>query len=806
MLLRPSRLGLVLLSTLGAAGLGAACGGGSGESGAGGKASASTGEAGSGGSAGNSAGGNAGMGGDCGLFGCGGMGGGSQMKGFDVQPAASQTIDVLMGQQMPGINYTSTLDGKPIAAGWNVDRGDLATIPAGPATSAAFAPKGTAGGIVHVRAGLNGQYLEREIFIRLSGTQNGADPNNPLQVPQIATSLPQLTQDGGIGGVGGEGLGSMVDPGLIGLLAAPSGNGQAEGLRFIYPYDKTVFPRGILAPLLMWESTLGDVDAIRIDLETTSGSFKWNGTFGRPPILQQTGGAFVRHPIPQDIWAMATNTAGAKAPDGSLDKLIVKLTVAKGAQAYGPVSETWTIAPGRLSGVIYYNSYGTKLAKNYPGAIGGDGQFGGAVLSIKVGDTGPKLAAGKSGPTSECRVCHSVGANGARLVAEREAGAHSYYDLTPAGNTEGNLPNGSDFPGISPDSTMALTKTGNLVSLTNPGTILPISGLNTVATNNIGTPMFSPDGKRVVINPLTSPSIPNPRQSLVVLDFDAATGAFSNPVTVVDLTGQPPETRPGWPAFFPDGKSVVYHHQIAAGYDGNSLGDLRTRKGAKAYIAMAPSTAGGTVQPLNQLNGKDDAGNVYLPKLATPVNLQCLGDGFSVGGIDADHGDDVNLNYEPTVNPIAAGGFAWVVFTSRRLYGNVATIPPFCSDPRGVDLFQNITPKKLWVSAIDLNSPAGIDPSHPGFYLPAQELLAGNARGFWVLEPCRSDGNGCETGDQCCNGFCSPNPGGMPELICSNKPPEGMCSGLQEKCTTGADCCDMTNICLNGFCSLETPK
>lgn len=288
------------------------------------------------------------------------------------------------------------------------------------------------------------------------------------------------------------------------------------------------------------------------------------------------------------------------------------------------------------------------------------------------------------------------------------------------------------------------------------------------------------------------------------------TFAFSNPVVAVDLSGQPPETRPGWPAFMPDGKSVVYHHQIAAGVDGNGYGDLRTRKGAKAFIALASAAGGSNPTPLNQLNGKNAAGDVYLPKLAAPVNLTCFGDGSSVGGIDADHGDDVNLNYEPTVNPIGSGGYAWIVFTSRRLYGNVATIPPFCSDPRGVDLFTNITPKKLWVSAIDLNSPDGVDGSHPGFYLPAQELLAGNARGFWVLEPCRSDGTGCETGDQCCNGFCSPNPqSGMPDqpdLICSNKPPEGMCSGLQEKCTTGADCCDMTNICLNGFCTFVPPK
>ena len=158
---------------------------------------------------------------------------------------------------------------------------------------------------------------------------------------------------------------------------------------------------------------------------------------------------------------------------------------------------------------------------------------------------------------------------------------------------------------------------------------------------------------------------------------------------------------------------------------------------------------------------------------------------------------------EPTVNPVASGGYAWVVFTSRRMYGNEAVIPPFCSDPRAVDLIQNITTKKLWVAAVDLTQGPGVDGSHPGFYLPAQEILAGNARGFWVLDPCKADGTSCQTGDQCCNGYCEAGDGG---LVCSNTPPGSSCSGLSNKCTTAADCCDSTNLCINGFCAQQAPQ
>jgi len=250
-----------------------------------------------------------------------------------------------------------------------------------------------------------------------------------------------------------------------------------------------------------------------------------------------------------------------------------------------------------------------------------------------------------------------------------------------------------------------------------------------------------------VFNPMNGTGTTNPTQKLVLMPFNNATNAFGAPVVVVDDTGSPAETRPGWAAFLPDAKSIVFHHQSAAGYDGNGSGAMSTRKGAKAQIHWTSITGSSMVTPLDQLNGKG-----YLPKLAAPYSLSCTGDGQQVGNINGDHSDDVDMNYEPTVNPVASGGYAWVVFTSRRMYGNEAVIPPFCSDPRGVDLIQNITTKKLWVAAIDLGASPGTDASHPAFYLPAQELLAGNSRGFWVLDPCRPDGQSCMTGDQCCNG------------------------------------------------------
>jgi hypothetical protein len=741
-----------------------------------------------------------GFGGD----GSGGSDGNSDVVGtLAISPSALQTITVPVGQTMPMVVYTATLNGSPVSAGWTVDRGDLGTIAAGPSAMATFAPTGMTGGLLNVTAGYNGKVATAQVLVKLTAQQNGSVPSNPPEQAQIPANVGQLTSGGGVGGVGGEGLGGAVtDPATLAALQSPSSSGTAQKMVFLYPYDKTVWPRGMLAPLLMWDWSIGDADAIRISLATTSGSFSWTGSFGRPPILTTTGKPFVRHPIPQDVWDTATNTAGGPTANGMPDELTVSLTVARGGMGYGPITETWPVAPGRLPGIIYYNSYGTQLAQNLGGAVGGNGQFGGAVLSIHVGDTGPRLVAGASGNSAQCRVCHSVAAGGSRLVVQHgdAYGTSSAYDLTPTGSVEHVMANGATFPGVYPDGSLALSEAAQILPLPNAASPLPaVAGLSSVATD-LGTPAFSPDGKLAAFNAMAGPGVTTPAQQVLVMGFNAMTNTFSSPTLVADDTGQPAETRPGWPAFLPDGSSLVFHHQSAAGGDGNGLGALSTRKGAKAQIAWTSTSDSKHVTPLNELNGMGATNTVYLPKLSQPINLTCSADGQQVGGINADHGDDVNLNYEPTVLPLGSGGYVWVVFTSRRMYGSEANIPPYCSDPRGVDLIQNITTKKLWVAAVDLGAQPGKDASHPAFYLPAQELLAGNSRAFWVLEPCRHDGQSCQSGDQCCNGYCEPQGDGG-ALICANTPPNGSCSMLGNKCKSAADCCGTSNSCINGFCA-----
>jgi hypothetical protein len=737
------------------------------------------------------------------------------LQGFDVQPSTLQTITVPLGQTTPTVQFTATYNGQPVGAGWIVDRGNLASVGAGPSSNAVVVPTGTTGGLVTLTAGLNNQTITRQIFIKITATQNGPNTTSG-ETAQTATTVAQLTAGGGVGGVGGEGLGSVLsDQPTQTALGTPSSNGGAQNLAFLYPYDATVFPRGLLAPLMQWDWTIGDADGIQVTLATTSGSFSYTGTFGRPTILNQTGGNFIRMPVPQDIWDAATNSAGGPTVNNVTDKLTLGLTVAKSAVGYGPITQTYTIAPGRLDGIIYYNSYGTQLAQNYSGAVGGNGKFGGAVLSIHVGDTAPQLTAGANGGTAQCRVCHSVAAKGSMLVAQHgdSYNTSSAYSIGTSTITESTMTHNATFPGIYPDGTLALTFAGQLLPLPTDTTPIATTGLTNLGTN-LGTPAFSPDGKFAAVNPMSGTSLVTaPGKQIFVVSYDNNTHAFTSPTLVVDDTGKAAGVQPGWPAFFPDGQSLVFHHQSVVGSDGTS-GAMYTRKGCQAQIHWTSSANDTSVTALNELNGLDGNSKSYLPVIGGASSMNCTADGVQVGATDATHSNDVNYNYEPTVNPVPSGGYVWVVFTSRRRYGSVATVPPFCSDPRGVNLVTNITTKKLWVAAIDLNAKPGTDASHPGFYLPAQEILAGNSRGFWVLDPCRANGTDCTSGDQCCNGFCeqadldagAPDGGdGGAGLVCQNKPPNATCSKEGESCQTSADCCDSADTCSGGFCVLAAP-
>ena len=740
-----------------------------------------------------------------------------------VEPSALQTIMVPRGTTTPTVKFSAFIGNVPVAVGWSVDRGDVGSVPTGPTETALVSPTGGTGGMLTVRARLGLTTINRQVFVQITNVaQNGANTSDPSEQKQIPTTPNDLKAGGGVGGVGGEGLGGAVtDPATKTALDTPTSNGTTEQLKLIYPYDATVWPRGMLAPLLMWSWSKNDADAMKIELATTSGSFSWSGTFARPAILTTTGGKFIRHPIPQDVWTAATNTAGGLAPDGTRDKLVVKVTLAKGGMGYGPVTQTWGIAPARLTGTVYYNSYGTLLVKNWNNLDKAGHTVGAAVLGIRSGDLGPKLVIGKNSPivngkptNDGCRVCHIVSSRGRWLIAQSENNGDKdtyLYDLNAAdvqGSASLLAPEGTfAWSAMTGDGGYTLTNTVD-PSSSNPAVqnakqntatsglwqfgatpvAQTLSGLPTGLS--AGYPGYSPDDKKIAFIDVTGHNADVKNSPLKIADYDVTTRAFSNLTTVYTPAT---DKRVGYPAFTPDNSGLVFENQIRQG--GDTV--VTTRNCSRSELWWTQLGATPTAVAMNAANGKSGTTS-YLPTAAMNHGIPQTGDPQC--GADETGFDDTTLNYEPTVLPIISGGYAWVVFTSRRLYGNQLNQFPWNSWPANydtTDLSQAPT-KKLWVTAIDLSAPPGTDPSHPAFYLPAQEILAGNSRGFWVLDPCKADGLSCESGDQCCNGFCEPDPTKPMSLVCTNT---AACAGLQEKCVVATDCCDASNQCVNGFCA-----
>lgn len=678
-----------------------------------------------------------------------GGGTGGSTGGLSITPR-DPVIDVLPGQPLPTVQFTA--NGASVTPTWSASA--LGAV----SPSGLFTPTGSAGGVAIISATAGSAQDSTSVTVRLHVFQNGGDGGTGGG-----------SGAGGVGGVGGEGVGGPVTPQTVTVLqSAPTAE---PGLAWLYPYDQTVWPRGLLAPLLQWQPGAHSADAIGMHLECPN--FVWDGAFAK------TATPFIHHPIPQGAWEQMNETCAGTT-------VTVKLVFASGGVAYGPLTETWRIAAGSLKGVVYYNSYGTNLALNYPGALPNGQLFGGATLAIRGGSTDPVLVAGRTGPSNDCRVCHVVSADGSTLLSQQgdNNSATSKYALR-AGNAETPMSPGDGryaWGGLSPDGTSLFSNAAPLQGAgTAPSALFQVPSGTPIATTGLapgllaGTPVFAPDGRALAFNWYGGTGAD--RRSLAFYHFTPP-GTFSDFTT---LHTPPAGQADVYPSFLPTGHGVVFELETQS--NGRNFAETRSTcdgsgscsdvgaHGELWWVDVATKQA----HALNNLNG---------------VNLPT--------GPDA-HGADATLNYEPTVSPIPSGGYAWVIFTSRRLYGNVATMNPFWSDPRYHDLTQSPTTKKLWVAAIDLDAAPGTDPSHPAFYLPAQEILAGNSRGYWSLDPCRADNEGCGSGDQCCGGYCR-GPNETDKACSSNN--GGSCSREFERCSVHADCCDAAAgaVCVNNLC------
>jgi hypothetical protein len=494
-----------------------------------------------------------------------------------------------------------------------------------------------------------------------------------------------------------------------------------------YPYDGTVWPRGLIAPILQWNGGAATDDYY---VHIVSPTFE---------LQQFTAGTALGAPASQLPIDAATWTKFTESSEGP-----TQVTVARwdGTAATKIASQTWTISPASMRGTIYY--WSNNL---------------GRVLRIKPGASAPDdfSAPAFPGATTCTMTCHTVSADGSTIISGGDVMGGSFDLLT---NTPiHNLGGAAGSAQIRAWSNAALSPNGKYVvengnpSVPGPpgnqpgmyntsdGTLVANSGLDALT---LGSPSFSADGTKLAYVDLTSGALSSFAFNLAQAKVGASTALV--PVG----TGAAIQ----WPSVSPDANWIIYHRGVLDTRTGN--GDL--------YLANANTP--------NQ--------EIRLAKAD--------GDGYPF----AAGARDLSYNFEPTFAPVPSGGYFWAVFTSRRTYGNRMTGAPSAT-------------KQLWVVAIDQNPKPGVDPSHPAFHLTGQDEANLAMRGFWSLPPCAQNGQGCQSGTDCCGGYCAAgDDGGAP--VCRSMP-QG-CSQNGDKCTTTADCCNSGQgvTCIASVCSEPTPQ
>lgn len=618
---------------------------------------------------------------------------------------------------------------------------------------------------------------------------------------------------------------------------------------WLYPYVDTWFPLGLLAPVIQYKVPSNPGNTAKVSLRypvgapASSATFDYSffvgeqsnfypnpANFSGSPAADTRDGQVV---IPQNAWRVFEQTA-----KGNDAELIVQRWDSSKLQQESRLRIH--LVDGQMKGTVYYASYNSPLAGNT-----------GSILAIRPGASAPVVAVQNGG---RCTVCHSLNSKGQYLIANGSPSstydASRRYDTSDNGSVvqdyTGSNGNKFAYGGAFPDGSFYMShygdsnwhqnsETSRLYKTSNAATI---SLTNWPSNMNAVTPTFSSDGTKLAFAFWSGSKIQNKGPSaakgrLVVADFKC--GAVNGSCTQAsnwsvenarDVTPSNSATV-GWPSFLPDGNSILYQRLINASNatGGWAPNEIATIAGGmnEIWMSTVPASTSTTakMRRLDALNGYSSSGTSYLPTSprdvtplrpnyhGTNVTVQWKTDGCS-GPYTTNNVNDAQLNYLPRVAPKEAGGVYWVVFSSRRMYGNVAWDNPWASQGSGCRSTE-VPTQKLWVAAIDRNWNGTGDPSHPAFYLPGQELLAGNNKGYWVDSPCGTAGASCDAPEDCCQApaaqVCRVVPNSTP--VARRCEAASSCVGSGFSCTVDSECCGNGARCLGatstipGVCSLN---
>ncbi|HEV8247843.1 MAG TPA: hypothetical protein VGP93_18845, partial [Polyangiaceae bacterium] len=445
-----------------------------------------------------------------------GMGGQAPILAGSIVSSAGGEVTV--SGQPATFEFSVDLDDGSTAQGvvWSVDDTRIGSI----GDDGVFHADGYVGGVVTITASVDGAETTFEFVVNVDITDNAAGLSAADQATLVA-----------------------------------GGQGDAD-FRWLYPYDHTVFPRGLSAPSLQFDGQAASTSYLSV----SAPYFKY----------QQFAGASTptRLVLPELVWRGLTLTMGGG------DTAAVSVSKATGTAVAGPITESWLVAPATLKGIIYYSTYKSPLAMEQVATDQG------AIMRLQPGKTAEVVQGG-------CTVCHTVSAQGNVLASglhfDVDPGTDfnnpidsSSFDLTTTGQmtTRRQTTDGRQFAfaGLSPDGSMALTNgqppdrwppfvmrgvhstEGYASALIDTTTGMPISApsLSSLVTY-AQAPSFSPDGQHVAF--INGDRLD--QRVLSVMDVDATQSppVFSN---LRDLVTEPTDAL-AWPSFLPDGRGVVFH-------------------------------------------------------------------------------------------------------------------------------------------------------------------------------------------------------------------------------------------------------
>ncbi|MBK8236837.1 MAG: PD40 domain-containing protein [Deltaproteobacteria bacterium] len=450
-----------------------------------------------------------------------------EVVSIEIEPA-NAVIEIVQGVLPPALPFAAhgvTAEGErvPLSGTWGFDRPDLATF-----DGAGLAATGLAGGTGTVRFAASAGEAETLASIRLVLVD---DPEG------VGPGVAQAFDDA-----------VLPDP----------------ALELAYPYDRTVFPRGLAAPQLMWNGGgAGDVYRVRLVANT----FDFTGYATSPPPSRYTMPS-----VPQDVWRTLT--------DSVVGDVTLELQRHDGTQAYLPRAQTWTLSTANLRGSIYY--WAVNL---------------GDVVRIRPGESAPSTFLEKQ--PGQCVACHSVSRDGSTIVASRDGGASpwSVFDATTGLSLMGSSQS-SGFQAISPEGDYVLwrqwqdeTFTPTSMLLSWAGDDVPLATLEAPGGTPVH-PAWAPDGHTVAFGVRSDGNgLDFTHSSLWLADVDVDTPQFSNLRQVVSEDATRPTIT--YPTFSPDSQWIAFGRATAS----------RTR-GADGELWLV-DTAGETALLLAAANGGD---------------------------------------------------------------------------------------------------------------------------------------------------------------------------------------------------------